>query len=372
MPKVKIIANYLPQFHSIPENDLWWGKGFTDWNAVKKAKPLFYGHNQPKVPLGNNYYDLSLVESVQNQATLARKYGIYGFGIYHYWFNKNQNLLTKPAEIILENKNIDINFMFIWDNNSWVRTWSNVRKGNDWAPQFDSSAKNNSKSSGVLAELKYGTKKDWEIHFQWLLKFFKDPRYIKIDNKPLFSFFAPRNNFSILKQMVEYWDKRAKECGFSGIYDISKSNFRNNNLNAVMDYEPFLCPTLLNAIKININKYLNRFFPRPLIVDYDKQWKNNLNRIKKINRENYFYSGFVNYDDTPRRGNKSKIMLGFTPEKFCAYLTELLRVCNDKNREFVFLTAWNEWGEGAYLEPDTLYGFKYLEAVKKAVEDSNV
>lgn len=371
MSKVKIIANYLPQFHSIPENDEWWGKGFTDWDAVKKAKPLFDGHNQPKVPLDNNYYDLSIVENVKYQAMLARKYGIYGFGIYHYWFNKNQNLLTKPAEIILENKDIDINFMFIWDNTSWIRTWSNIRRGNDWAPQFDSSLSENENNSGVLAELKYGTQDDWEIHFQWLLKFFKDPRYIKIDNKPMFSFFAPRNNYRIIKQMVAYWDKRATECGFSGLYDISKSNFRNNNLTAVMDYEPFSSPTMFNAIKCNLIKYLNKIKPRIFFADYDKLWKNNLKRVKKINRINYFYSGFVNYDDTPRRGCKAKVITGFSPEKFCAYLTELLKICNSQNREYVFLTAWNEWGEGAYLEPDSIFGFQYLEAVRKAIENLN-
>lgn len=367
MSKVKIIANYLPQFHSIPENDKWWGKGFTDWDAVKKATPLFEGHNQPRIPIENNYYDLSIAKNVKKQAQLARQYGIYGFGIYHYWFNKSQNLLTKPAEIILENKDIDINFMFIWDNNSWIRTWSNIRRGNDWAPQFDSSLSENENNSGILAELKYGTQDDWEIHFQWLLKFFKDPRYIKIDNKPMFSFFAPRNNYRVIKQMVAYWDKRAKECGFSGIYDISKSNFRNNNLTAVMDYEPFSSPTLLNAFKCNLKKCINKFLPKMVIADYDRLWKKNLNRIKKINRKDYFFSGFVNYDDTPRRGNKAKIIMGFTPEKFCYYLTELLRICNSQKRKYVFLTAWNEWGEGAYLEPDTLYGYNYLEAVNKAL-----
>ncbi|MBQ0066894.1 MAG: glycoside hydrolase family 99-like domain-containing protein, partial [Phascolarctobacterium sp.] len=140
--KVKVIANYLPQYHRIPENDMWWGEGYTDWVATKNAKPLFEGHRQPRIPLDNNYYDLSDVNTIRWQAQLARKYGVYGFGIYHYWFNSNMQLLQKPAELLLKNKDIDINFMFIWDNSSWIRSWSNIKECNDWAPKFDREQKN--------------------------------------------------------------------------------------------------------------------------------------------------------------------------------------------------------------------------------------
>ena len=129
----QIIALYLPQYHRIPENDKFWGDGFTDWVTVKNAKSLFDGHQQPRVPLNDNYYDLSLKENVAWQAQLAKEYGIDGFGVYHYWFNNEQNLLTKPAEIIRDNDDIDINYFFVWDNGNWIRSWSNVA-GNDWAP----------------------------------------------------------------------------------------------------------------------------------------------------------------------------------------------------------------------------------------------
>ena len=185
---VKIIANYLPQFHVIPENSEWWGNNFTDWVAVKKAKPLFKWHNEPRIPLNNNYYSLDNPDSLKWQANLAREYGVYGFGIYHYWFSSSLNLLTKPAELILNNKDIDINFFFIWDNTSWKRTWSVIKRGNDWAPDFDNASSQN-KNNGILAELIYGEESDWEKPFNYLLPFFKDSRYIKIDNKPAFAFF---------------------------------------------------------------------------------------------------------------------------------------------------------------------------------------
>ena len=147
---IKVIANYLPQYHVIPENNRWWGNGFTDWLAVKKAKPLFLGHNQPRVPLNNHYYSLDDVQEIKWQAELAREYGIYGFGIYHYWFSSDMNLLSTPAELMLHNRDIKINFMFIWDNGSWIRTWSNVRFANTWAPKYDVVAHNDNQSAGGL------------------------------------------------------------------------------------------------------------------------------------------------------------------------------------------------------------------------------
>lgn len=201
MNDVKVIAAYLPQYHEIPENSKWWGEGYTDWVAVKKSKPLYEGHNQPRVPYEQNYYDLSNPEAIRWQARLARKYGVFGFGIYHYWFSDEQQLLTKPAEIILENKDIDIGYCFIWDNNSWVnKTWKNVKFTNQWAPQFEG----NEYSSGVLAELKYGDEKSWKKHYDYLKGFFADSRYIKDNGKPIFGIFQPTNNRDVLLKMCNY------------------------------------------------------------------------------------------------------------------------------------------------------------------------
>ena len=179
----KIIAWYLPQYHSIPENDEFWGKGFTDWTTVKRAIPLYKNHHQPRIPLYDNYYDLSIKTNIEWQAKLAKKYGVYGFGIYHYWFNNDKNILTKPANIIHDDKNIDINYLFAWDNASWVRSWSAVA-GNAWAPIADRN-QSKYKDRDILIPYILGKERDWKNHYSHLLQHFKDDRYIKDDNKPV-------------------------------------------------------------------------------------------------------------------------------------------------------------------------------------------
>lgn len=372
MFKTKIIANYLPQFHEIPENNRFWGKGYTDWVAVKKAKPLFENHLQPRKPFENNYYSLDDKEVIKWQAQLAKNNGIYGFGIYHYWFSSDMKLLEKPAEILLNSKDIDINYMFIWDNGSWKRTWSNVKRGNDWAPEFDNEKKIESDiknlDDGMLAELKYGNEEDWKKHFDYLCQFFKDERYIKKDNCPMFGFFQPDNDYETVKRMCDYWKILAKENGFDGMCFVSKCNYQNANLDYSFKYEPLSVNNRKEVFVSRLQNIKNRYIPSLRIYNYDKVWKKILSDAKKNKDNNQFYGAFVGFDDTPRRGKKAKIILGQTPEKFEFYLKELLKISNEKNKEFVFLTAWNEWGEGAYLEPDTIDGDHYLKAVKRVVE----
>ena len=162
---MKIIALYLPQFHEIPENNEWWGKGFTEWTNVKTAKPSFKGQYQPRIPLNNNYYNLTDVRAQEWQAKLAKEYGIYGFCYYHYWF-EGKMLLEKPAEIMLKNLSVDMPFCFCWANHTWLRAWAD-------------------KSNRTLIKQTYGTEEDWINHFNYLLPFFKDERYIKEDGKPI-------------------------------------------------------------------------------------------------------------------------------------------------------------------------------------------
>lgn len=369
--KVKIIANYLPQYHEIQENNRWWGKGYTDWVAAKNAKPLFKGHYQPRVPLNDNYYDLSKVDSIKWQVALAKKYGIYGFGIYHYWFNSKMKLLEKPSEILLKNTDIDINFMFIWDNMSWVRTWKNIRFANHWV--INNSEKRQKNDSGILANLEYGDKEDWRIHFEYLLDFFLDSRYIKIDRKPVFVVFNQNNGSAILKQMFAYWNELAKQHGFDGIFIIGKRNFQNINISDYeVTYEPitsmihsdYIPIKIYEKIKTKINKILKR---ANILNDYDTVWRRILANALRNSNEKLFYSAFVDFDDTPRRGIDSRIILGSTPEKFEKYLSNLLEISKKQNKGFLFVTAWNEWGEGACLEPDKKYGERYLCALRNAL-----
>lgn len=363
--KVKIIANYLPQYHQIPENDRWWGEGFTDWIAVKNSVPLFENHIQPRIPFNKNYYDLSDVDSIRWQVKLANQYGIYGFGIYHYWFSSNLNLLQTPSEIILNNQDIQIHFMFIWDNFSWKRTWSKISTGAAYAPSFDDKkVQHDENDNGILAELKYGDRKEWKAHFDYLLRFFRDERYIKIDNKPVFSFYQARNNFSLIKEMVNYWDELAKENGFDGMMCLSKDILYPVKLERRMKYSPFQMTTPLLFLKYKQKSKRFLRLGKPAVWSYDEVWKDILFEARCSAKDSYL-CGFVDYDDSPRRGNKGRILIGGSPDKFEKYMGELVDISRRQNKEYVFLMAWNEWGEGSYLEPDEVNGLKYLEAIKR-------
>ena len=360
--KTKLLTWYLPQYHSIPENNEFWGEGFTDWVTVRNAKPLYRGHQQPRIPLDNNYYDLAIRDSVEWQARIAKEHGIFGFGIYHYWFNNEKNLLTKPAEIIRDNKDIDINYFFAWDNASWVRSWSAL-SGNAWAPVADQKYNKNGRT--VLIPYILGKENDWENHFNHLIDYFNDSRYIKVDNKPMFIILQYDND---IQKMCDYWDNLARQNGFDGMYFVFKNKrWFDWGDRKRFNYEPhhdgWLNPTVWER-RIEKIKRLFHLDTHVMIYDYDTTWKRILKSAESSSRNEYL-GGFVNYDDSPRRSRRGKIVKGANPEKFKYYLSELCKISDRQNKDFLFLTAWNEWGEGAYLEPDTIYGYEYLNAIKE-------
>ena len=362
--KTKIYAMYLPQYHETKENNMFWGQGFTDWISVKNATPLFHNHIQPKVPLNNNYYDLSKKDNIKWQAEIAKKYGVSGFGIYHYWFNSEETTLTTPAEIILNNDDIDINYFFAWDNASWKRTWSKL-KGNDWSPKAD--IKNEKgKVPELLIEYKIGGPKDWKMHFEWLLPYFKDKRYIKNNDCPIFLIY---NYSREILRMANYWDELAREKGFNGmeiIYSYNPFHGIPSNVKKFR-YEPLYSGW--GTYKDRFHRLINRNKEQKSVIkySYDMIWSRIIKGAKRCKDANTYYGAFVSYDDTPRRGNKGKVVLDSSPDKFCNYLSELIDICNSQNKPYIFLTAWNEWGEGAYLEPDNNEKFGYLESFKNAV-----
>ena len=359
---------YLPQYHEIEENSKFWGEGFTDWVGVRNSRPLYNSHKQPRVPLNNNYYDLSKVENIRWQCKLARESGIDGFGIYHYWFNENQNLLDTPPKLILDNDDIDISFFFAWDNTSWVRSWSRIR-GNDWFPNGEKNQKTTSPQ--VLIQYDLGREPQWKKHFDWLIPFFKDSRYEKYENKPLFMILNPSQE---IMKMAEYWQQLAKENGFDGIHIIYrwdavrvKDNHLIKNEYAFM-YEPStsgwsrFIPRVLNRISRSIGiAGLKKY-------NYDKIWKQILCYAKKNVNKKMLYCAFVDYDDTPRRGVNGKVIEGMTIEKFYTYLKKLYSLSNKQGKKYMFITAWNEWGEGAYLEPDKDNKYALLDVVKRIVQ----
>lgn len=374
---VKIIPFYLPQFHTIPENDKWWGKGFTEWTNVKKSVPLFEGHDQPRVPLNHNYYNL-LDDTVKiQQAELAKKYGIFGFCYYHYWFKDGKQLLEKPAEQMLANKQVDLPFCFCWANENWSKNWDGGNRE-------------------VIMEQEYGMEDDWEKHFQYLLLFFKDERYITVDGKPLFIIYKPEQIIDVY-QMVQYFRKRACEEGFPGmcfafqfptyyadmyyrddifdyrigfepVYSRNEDNLKQpGTAKKVKIMRKMLGENAVSAYRKSRPNKMKSMWQKPqslAMFFYDETWEKILNNYWT---EEFLPGAFVDWDNTPR--NKHGVMYaGFSIEKFEDYMRKLVARANAENKPMIFINAWNEWGEGAFLEPDEKYGYQKLEAIKKALE----
>lgn len=367
MMKTKIFAAYLPQYHVIKENNEFWGEGFTDWVGVRKSTPQFENHNQPRRPLGDNYYDLSDWKVLEWQAELAKQYGVDGFCIYHYWFKDGHKVLETPAENLLRHPEIRISYFFSWDNNSWIRSWSNIA-GNPWAPNFDKG--NTENTSPILLECEYGGKKEWKAHFEYLLPFFKDERYLRIDGKPVFQFFSDSSPQTLAK-MGDYWHELAHENGLEGLFlmcqkapFIDKHVFDNEFI-----YQPIGIWNRKRAIKRRIWKLLGISGNAQGLtqIDYDKAWAKIIRQTKRNANKQVYFSGIVRYDDSPRRGKRANVFIGDTPQKFEKWFAKFYQMNCKYNREFLLLTAWNEWGEGAYLEPDADSEYSYLEALKRAV-----
>ena len=353
---MKVLALHLPQYHIIPENNEWWGNGFTDWVNVKKAKPLFNGHEQPLIPYKHNYYDMADINTIRRQANLAKSYGIYGFCYYHYWFN-GKLLLEKPCELLLENKNIDINYCFCWANETWARTWDG-------------------KDTEILIKQTFGGIEDWEKHIQYLIKFFHDKRYIKINNRPLM-FFYSCSRIKDFNNMIDYWNKKLEQFGFEKIFVVEFVNSFNSgkskiSSDVITEFEP------LNTARYTVSNFckLKRLICKKIgltdFLDYDYIWTCLLKNHKNYNNKKIFRSAFVDFDNSPRKGKKSLIMKGASPEKFKWYLNKLVRLKNrNYDDNFLIINAWNEWAEGAVLEPSENYGFQYLEAVKDVMKSLN-
>ena len=374
---MKIIPLYLPQFHTIPENDEWWGKGFTEWVNVREAKPLFEGHNQPRVPLNNNYYDLSDIETLKWQCRIAKEYGIYGFCMYHYWFNGHL-LLEKPMEMLLAHPEIDIKYCISWANHDWTDAW----KASNRQPK-------------VLIAHNFDDEKDWVDHFNYLLPFFKDPRYMTENNKPLMVIYIP-NIIRKLKKMLDVWSQMARDNGFDGltfIYQSAASSFDNSWDHSLFDYGVEMNPGYVGLANRQKNssffpklmKYsheIKRFLhirrsllPQKKITevskaDYDYTWQRILELRPISNAPKMIPCAFTDWDNTPRDKERGYLFQGVSPDKFKSYFKQLID--NTKNfydTDMIFVFAWNEWAEGGYLEPDEKNGFAFLEAIKECLSE---
>lgn len=344
---MKTIAFYLPQFHQVPENDAWWGEGYTEWTAVKAATPLFPGHDQPHVPLHRNYYDLLEKETMRWQESLARRFGIDGFCFYHYSFSNGKRILEKPAENLLRWKDIELPFCFCWANESWARSWTKLRVGNEWNIKVERSLKKT--DSGVLLKQDYGAEADWRAHFEYLLPFFRDSRYIRIDGRPLFLIYHP-NQIGCFPRMKAVWNTLAKERGLPELYFVGR------------DTEDLFCYEKRFVRDAFLGDTTNAGVS---IVDYTVHSQRLLEHAAREGAET-FLCAHTGYDDTPRRGELGLVTTGLDPEVFCHQMKVLYALTERRKNEVLFINAWNEWGEGMHLEPDERFGYGYLEAVKRA------
>ncbi|MBO6119314.1 MAG: glycoside hydrolase family 99-like domain-containing protein [Lachnospiraceae bacterium] len=365
---VRIIAFYLPQFHEVPDNNKWWGKGFTEWTNVRSAKPIFTNQYQPNIPYKKNYYNLLQKETVQWQTELMNKYNVYAFCYFHYWF-EGKKILEKPAENLLKWKDINQKFCFAWANTTWARTWTAINyKATSW---YANDGKNDSNDNGILLKQDYGDINDWLKHYKYLSKFFKDERYIKVLNKPMILIYDLKD-ITDSNEMFSLWTNLAKQDGFDGLHIVSINQNRNKNqyVDAIALYDKYnkYDRHIMRSIYNRIAKKLG-FKVLPNILDYKTVWKNIALR-KKYNYDAPVYlDAFVKYDDTPRKGYYATYIKNESPEIFEKYLMIQMEKANKMNCQYIFLDAWNEWGEGNYLEPDERFGYKYLEALKNSVDN---
>lgn len=348
----RVIAFYLPQYHPVPENDKWWGKGFTEWTNVGKARPLFRGHYQPRVPADLGYYDLRIPEVREAQAEMAYEAGIEGFCYWHYWFGNGRRLLERPFNEVLTSGKPDFPFCLAWANESWKGTSHGL------------------KNSDVLIEQLYPGIDDYTNHFHSVLPAFKDKRYITVDGKPLFLIYKPLNSPEIVV-FIETWRNLAIKNGLSGIYFVGYHT--KNSIKTVMETGVDAVNTTRLQNYLRSTTFLNKMaykFKRithmPQVFPYESMSKYFINKNEDA-LETVFPSIIPNWDHSPRSGRKGLILTDSTPDLFEKHVKKAIEVVSHKQPEhrILFLKSWNEWAEGNYIEPDLKWGKAYLEVLKK-------
>lgn len=383
--KPRLIALYLPQFHPIPENDKWWGPGFTEWTNVVKAKPLFRGHQQPKIPADLGFYDLRLPETREHQALLAREAGIEGFCYYHYWFGNGKQLLERPFNEVVESGKPDFPFCLCWANHTWSnKTWER---------------KSSLQKNSTLIEQTYPGVEDDINHFYSLLNAFKDKRYIKVDGKLLFVVYNPYDMPEPMR-FIEIWRKLAQENGLPGFHFVgmtpSTLTFKIMQDGARQRVMPNLKSSediFLSVLNMGFDA-VNSFGKRRGEMLYEGKWKNLAKTVLRhigvpTGNIKYDYARTVRnffapedtwdnvyptilpqWDRTPRVSSYDGIYVNATPDKFEKHIYQALDMIKSKTEEhqILFLKSWNEWGEGNYVEPDVQYGHGFLDVIKKAIK----
>lgn len=385
MAKARILALYLPQFHPVKENNEIWGEGFTEWTNVTKAKPLFHGHYQPQLPSSLGFYDLRLPEVRKAQAELAKKYGIEGFCYWHYWFGNGKRILDMPFREVVKTGEPDFPFCVCWANHSWsTSTWNNTK---------------NVKQDVEFLKQEYLGIDDYTAHFMEMLPAFKDKRYVTVDGKPLFAVYNPAGiPLDQLKLFIKTWRRLAQENGLPGIHFVGRvetvKKLSDQNVKErirggyIADYDA-LKEIGFDAIwadnkrraEVLTDGYFKRFVKRALYHSVGIRLLDKLDYAKIIShfrtedekRDDVYPMVIPRWDRTPRQGKLAEIYVNSEPALFKKHLEETISFVKDKTPEhkIVFLQAWNEWGEGNYIEPDLKYGDAFLKVIKECVHDDN-
>jgi lipopolysaccharide biosynthesis protein len=361
--RVRTLAFYLPQFHPIPENDEWWGPGFTEWTNVAKARPLYPGHYQPHLPGELGFYDLRLPEARQAQADLAREHGIDGFVYYHYWFN-GRRLLERPFNDVLSSGQPDFPFALCWANENWTRVWD----GGD---------------SEILMPQEHSEDDD-RRHLQWLAAAFADPRCVRVDGKPMFLVYRA-TELTDPRRTAQTWREEARRLGLGELHLVRVESFGSERVGAPEDIG-FDAAVEWIPDWITLKHPLHRTFPEKVlrrlhlapqvwreqsVFDYDDV-------VDQMLEERSGTPPYVRYpcvtpawDNSPRKARRAVIFDRSTPETYARWLDHAVRREQAADREgLVFISAWNEWAEGNHLEPDVRWGRAYLEATREVLRDS--
>lgn len=360
--KARVIALYLPQYHPIPENDAWWGKGFTEWTNVGKAKSLFKGHYQPRVPADLGYYDLRVPETRKAQADMAKEYGIEGFCYWHYWFGNGKRLIERPFNEVVATGEPDFPFCLAWANDTWKGFAHGLSNRN------------------VLIKQLYPGVDDYIAHFYEVLPAFKDKRYITVEGKPLFMIYRPVGNKEI-RVFIDTWRRLAIENGLLGIYFVGHSNNSNDNIDTIMN----VGVDAVNTVRLNNYLLNHRTFFQKITKRFNKIFRGIPNAfsyeimsrhfvLKKIDSQDHVYPSIIpGWDHTARSGKEGLVMTNSTPEYFKKHVKDVFDVVANKNDEhkIVFIKSWNEWAEGNYMEPDLKFGLQYLEVLKNELDNKN-
>lgn len=371
MSKAKVIAFYLPQYRPVEENNKWFGKGFTEWTSVAKAKPLFKNHYQPKVPADLGFYDLRLADVKEQQVELAKEAGVSAFCYYHYWFGNKKTILEETLQEVVASGKPDFPFCLCWANESWYRKcWHSDTKY---------------LSKEIIFEQEYPGEQDYDDHFYFLLDTFKDPRYYKVNGKLVFVIYN-LDDFQKgdVHAFMKRWQDLAKENGLPGFFFISYST---DEKDVVSDKHEgfdarilslFKSPSTGKSKSFVYSKYhsflsfVSSVLGRSInAMDYGRVY--HMFSSNLFSAENIYPVLVPNWDNTPRRGAGGMVFYNSTPENFRKHIDEVFRLIKEKPSEtnLVFLKSWNEWGEGNYMEPDLLYGHGYIDELRNAIEEFN-